>query len=298
MAPELSVSVVIPTVGRPSLHAAAESALRQTVAPLEVIVVLDADREPHLPDSPAVKVVRTSGGLGPGGARHAGIAASRGDVIALLDDDDTWSAEKLERQLAAAPQRAEWIVSCRFVTRPPAGTPVVFPRRLYESGSVGTYLFEFHTLRKGRSALQTSTLVFPRTLADRVPLSVSAGMIHDEPTWLIEVQRAFPDVEIVHLPDLLVEYGFAAGSMSRSSLDQTSAYIDWGRRILAGEPKRTQGDYHLTNPVSSALAAGSPRGVVDSMRAAIQTGRPGPWAWAYAVGALGRIGARRVRGTG
>jgi hypothetical protein len=288
--------VVIPTVGRSSVRAAAESALRQTVPPHEVIVVLDADRPLDLPDSPIVRVVRTSGGCGAGFARHTGVVASTGEVIALLDDDDTWLDDKLQRQLAAAPHVAHWVLSCRFLTRPEGRDPVLFPRRLYRGGdAVADYLFEFHTLRKGRSALQTSTLMFPRELAEKVPLSITAGSIHDEPLWLIAVQRTFPDLAIVQLPDPLVEYGLTANSLSRSTVDRSDEYIEWGLRELAGTPKRVQGDYHLTNPVSSAVAAGSLRGVLRSMSAATRSGRPGPWAWVYALGAVAKICAQKAR---
>lgn len=296
MSPELAVSVVIPTVGRDSLRLAIESVLAQTVPPQEVIVVVDADCEPHLPPSTRIRVIRTSGGLGPGEARHLGIAASTGDVIALLDDDDTWSAVKLERQLAAIPDAPEWVISCRFTARAPGRTPILFPRRLIAPGdAVARYLFEFRTLRKGRSALQTSTLMFPRAVADRVPLSITANTIHDEPLWLIEVQRAFPDVAIVQLPDSLVDYGLSTDSVSRSTVDRTAEYIDWGLITLADAPKRTRGDYQLTNPVSSAVAAGSLRGVAKSAVAAMRSGRPGPSAWAYAVGATMKISWHKIR---
>ena len=46
-----------------------------TLPPVEVIVVLDADRVPDLPPSPVVRVIRTSGGVGPSLAKHAGVEA-------------------------------------------------------------------------------------------------------------------------------------------------------------------------------------------------------------------------------
>lgn len=296
VAADKTVSVVIPTVGRPSLHAAVESALRQTTPPHEVVVVLDADCEPHLPPSDLIRVVKTSGGCGAGAARHQGVTAATGDVIALLDDDDTWEADKLARQLAAVPNASEWVISCRFTTRPPGRAPILFPRRLFEAGDgVAAYLFDFRTLRKGRSALQTSTLIFPKAIAEKVPLSITANSIHDEPLWLIELQRAYPGLAIVQLAESLVEYGLTAGSLSRSTVDRTSEYIEWGRRELSDAPRRTQGDYQLTNPVSSAVAAGSLRGVAKSIAAATKLGRPGPWAWGYAIGAVAKISGRRLR---
>ena len=112
MMTEAAISVIIPTIGRASLRTAVESALNQTVPPAEVIVVVDSDGEPDLPTSDAVRVLRTSGGVGPGRARQLGIDSAKGDIIALLDDDDRWKKGKLEKQLAAAPRGGRWIVSC------------------------------------------------------------------------------------------------------------------------------------------------------------------------------------------
>ena len=116
MTPEMAVSVVIPTICRSSLRTAVESALEQTSPPMEVIVVVGrrvASRT--CPSSAAIRVVRTSGGVGPSSAKHLGIESARGDIIALLDDDDVWRRDKLEIQLAAAPPGDEWIISSRFV---------------------------------------------------------------------------------------------------------------------------------------------------------------------------------------
>lgn len=290
------VSVIIPTIGRASLRLAVGSALNQTVPPKEVIVVLDADCEPELPESDVISVVRTAGGAGASGARQVGVDSSTGDVIALLDDDDVWRADKLEKQLASVPESDEWVISCRFVAHPIGREPVTIPRRLIgPSESVTDYFFIFRSLRFGGASLQTSTLVFPRSVAKAVPLSVSAGSVHDDPLWLMEVRRAFPSLPIIQRPETLVEYGMTEESLSRSTEDRSRDYIDWGLSELTDVSTRVRGDYLLTSPVAAAVAAGSLRGVTSSIIAGARSGRPGAWAWAYASAGLARILSQRAR---
>lgn len=277
-----AVSVVIPTIGRASLRSAVESALNQTSPPMEVIVVLDRDCDPDLPESDSIRVLRTSGGVGPGHAKRIGVESAKGNVIALLDDDDVWYPDKLEKQLAAAPVGDEWIVSCRFLVHAPGRKPVTCPHRLIRPDDlVVTYLYKARALRR-RSGLPVPTLVFPREVAQMVPLSVSAGSIHDDPLWLMEVQRALPDLRIIQLPEPLVDVNATPGSITRPGVDRSKDYIDWGVRELADQSGRVRGDYLLTSPVSSALEVGSLRGVARSMAAGVRSGRPGLWAWGYA----------------
>ena len=99
-----NVSVIIPTYnyGR-YLGEAIDSALGQTLPPLEVIVVDDGSTD----DTPQVlasygdriRVVRQKNS-GVAVARNSGIAAARGDYVAFLDADDVWLPRKLELQLA------------------------------------------------------------------------------------------------------------------------------------------------------------------------------------------------------
>ena len=267
---ETAVSVVIPTIGRASLRRAVESALQQTSPPMEVIVVLDADCEPSLPRSGAVRVVRTSGGVGPSFAKHIGIEAANGTVIALLDDDDVWHHDKLEKQLAAVPPGNEWVISSRFYIHMDGRKPIVGPRTLVDPYErIAPYLFEFRTPR-AFNLIPVPTLVFPRALAQTVPMSVAAGSIHDDPKWLIEVRRAFPGLPIIQVPEPLVDIMWTAASVSRPGVDRSEELIAWGIRELVDESKRVRGDYMLTSPVGSALAVGSVRGVARS----IVAGRP------------------------
>jgi len=289
------VSVVIPTIGRASLRKAVESALRQTAPPIEVVVVLDADCEPDLPPSPKVRVVRTSGGVGASMAKHIGVQAATGNVIALLDDDDVWRDDKLEVQLAAAPPGDQWIVAARFYVHVGDAEPVVGPRTpITRNERVAPFLFEFREQR-AYNMVQTSTLVFPAAVTRTVPMSVAAGSIHDDPKWLIEVRRAFPDLPIIQVPEPLVDVIWTAGSLSRSGVDRSQELIDWGIRELADESKRVRGDYLLTSPVGSALGAGSLGGVARSIVAAVRCGRPSPLAWASVTKSILKLGRGRLR---
>lgn len=290
-----TVSVVIPTIGRTSLRAAVESALQQTVPPVEVIVVLDADCEPDLPADPAVRVVKTPGRVGPSLAKHHGIGAATGDVVALLDDDDVWRADKLAIQLAAAPAGEHWVVASRFRVHIDGRDPVVGPRTpITRTEPVAPYLFELRQTQ-GFNMVQTSTLVFPRALSTAVPMSVAAGSIHDDPKWLMEVRRMFPDLPIIQVTEPLVDIMWGAASLSRSGTDRSVELIEWGKRELAGESPRVRGDYMLTSAVGSALGAGSWRGVITAIVTGARFGKPGALAWASAAKSLLRLGRGRLR---
>jgi glycosyltransferase involved in cell wall biosynthesis len=98
------VSVVIPSYNSAAyLPEAIDSALNQTVAPLEVIVVNDGstDETPQILERYRGRlVVITQENRGLSGARNSGIAAASGELIAFLDADDVWLPEKLEKQVA------------------------------------------------------------------------------------------------------------------------------------------------------------------------------------------------------
>ena len=98
------VSVIIPTYNRAAmLEEAIQSALRQTCRPAEVIVVDDASKdstraalESVARRDARVRPLFLEKNRGPAGARNAGVAAAKGDVVAFLDSDDLWHADHLE----------------------------------------------------------------------------------------------------------------------------------------------------------------------------------------------------------
>ncbi|MEP7310944.1 MAG: glycosyltransferase family 2 protein [Pseudomonadota bacterium] len=103
--PEL-VTAIVPSYNRADVVCRAiDSALNQTYAEIEVIVVDDGstDETPELvrrkyADRPNVRYLRVENG-GVSRARNIGIAAATGAYIAFLDSDDIWLPWKIELQV-------------------------------------------------------------------------------------------------------------------------------------------------------------------------------------------------------
>lgn len=105
-----TVSVVIPTYNtRDCVRVAIDSALLQRSVPVEIIVVDDASLDGTADfvcdvygHDDRVKVIRCEKNGGPSVARNIGFKAARGEWIGLLDSDDWWKPNRLERLLAHA----------------------------------------------------------------------------------------------------------------------------------------------------------------------------------------------------
>jgi glycosyltransferase involved in cell wall biosynthesis len=104
----LTISAVVPAYNRGRfIGDAIASVLGQSRRPDEIIVVDDASQDDTAAIAaayPGVTLIRLSTNAGAAGARNAGLAAARGDVVAWLDSDDIWlprhcevNAELLER---------------------------------------------------------------------------------------------------------------------------------------------------------------------------------------------------------
>jgi glycosyltransferase involved in cell wall biosynthesis len=100
-----AISVVIPVYnGDRYLAEAIESALAQTLRPLEIIVVDDGSTDASLTvarrySSPVLVVEQAHAGAA--AARNRGAGLARGDLLAFLDADDRWPESKLARQWEA-----------------------------------------------------------------------------------------------------------------------------------------------------------------------------------------------------
>ena len=108
----LNISVVIPVYNRPDLlNRALSSVSKQTTQADEVLVVDDgSSSSPDLSDfheDLEIQCLRREKNLGVSAARNWGIQQARGKWIALLDSDDEWEPEKLEKQMRYIDQNPE-----------------------------------------------------------------------------------------------------------------------------------------------------------------------------------------------
>ena len=171
------------------------SALAQTVAPLEIIVVDDGstDSTAEIAESLGCRVIRQAN-KGVCVARNSGILAARGDWIALLDHDDLWLPTKLERQVAAAAVCPEVFCFATDFHRLRAGQPVS-PSCL----ATPSYRFDQMTLQMvapgimrcpnaGAEILGPGWFLFPSSMLIRRDLLVDVGMFRSE-------QRLCEDVD-------------------------------------------------------------------------------------------------------
>lgn len=240
------VSVVIPTRNRPALVVrAVESALAQTLSDIEVIVVIDGKDQAtvealHAIADRRVRVVPLSEPVGGAEARNVGVRAGRGEFIAFLDDDDEWTADKLSRQLdVARTSTAEFtVVTCRLIARRPHGDEHWPARKLNPGESMSEYLFcREASIRQGEGFIQTSTLLIPRRLLNRVPFTPGLPR-HQDWDWLIRAS-ARAGVEFSWVWDTLVIYHIGAASNSVSAGEQLDASVSWvsGCRLITPKAK-------------------------------------------------------------
>ncbi|MHB8754243.1 MAG: glycosyltransferase family 2 protein [Candidatus Acidiferrales bacterium] len=101
----MQVSVVIPTFNRsPILGEAFQSVLAQDFQDFEVIIVDDGstDNTAEVVASftdPRVKYVKKDHNAGCAAAYNTGVRAAEGNYVSILDSDDLWKPDKLEREV-------------------------------------------------------------------------------------------------------------------------------------------------------------------------------------------------------
>lgn len=111
------VSVIIPSYNTAALIGRAiESALTQTLASIEVIVVDDASTDDSVAvikgfTDPRLRLIELPANQGAGAARNRAIDVATGTWVAVLDSDDWYAPHRLERLVAFADERGADIVA-------------------------------------------------------------------------------------------------------------------------------------------------------------------------------------------
>jgi glycosyltransferase involved in cell wall biosynthesis len=209
------VSVTIPAYNcAGTIGQALASVASQTLSDLDVLVVDDGSTDgtgdvARSFADPRVRVRRyPNGGLS--AARNRGVRDTVGELVAFLDGDDAWTADKLELQVAA------------LDADPAAG--VAYSWTLVVDGA-GRYLFPFEPVRAAGDvypellvscfvASGSNALVRRALLDDVGPFDETLRSCEDWEFWL----RAAPRWPFVLVPRYQVLYRLSAGSLS-SDLD-------------------------------------------------------------------------------
>ncbi|MHB8121808.1 MAG: glycosyltransferase family 2 protein [Desulfuromonadaceae bacterium] len=221
------VSVIIPTWNRADvLVKAIQSALSQTLAPLEVLVCDDGSTDSSykivqdLNDSRIVWIPGQHSGL-PAVPRNRGIARSKGNWIAFLDSDDEWLPEKLEKQLSLADKTGCMAVCCNAFRFVPG------------KGNEGDYVYwnkdriTLYDLLTVNHIICSSSLVH-RTVFDSAhgfPENNNLKALEDYALWFrITMQTDFAFVD-----ESLVVY---ADDVDNSIRADTQSYLDQKKAVL------------------------------------------------------------------
>jgi len=279
-----TVSVVITTLGHNWLADAVASVLTQTYEPLEIIVVDDrplSETAALVLGSSDPRIIGTRAcGMGANHARNCGIQLAAGDLIALLDDDDRWFPEKLERQvslLQESDQPALTLVTCKAVLEPGGR---VYPHLPYSGGALADYLFRGHFPRLRYNALmQTSSFLCTRDLALTVPFREDLRS-HQDWDWLLTLEAAAVTLDTVNEP--LYTYSAPSPDGVRSSL-RLEAEHAWALQSLTPGSKALFG-YFVSIATPRALRC---RRLRDAQSALSIGFRYGHWdAWTALMGLL------------
>jgi glycosyltransferase involved in cell wall biosynthesis len=224
--PDPSVSVVVAVRdGERYLAEALDDAFRQTLAPLEVIVVDDGSRDRTVDVAREFPVLLLrSEARGASAARNTGLKRARGDVIASLDHDDRWEPDKLEKQVAHLPPGPLAYVLCQLAV-------------FLEPGTTRPGWVRDEYLTEGFPATGASSLLAWRTTFERVGGYDTTLDFGEDADWLLRANhlgasRGFVD-------EILVRYRIHdANSSHRPDTDQ--AVLRVLRRAIARRRASTE----------------------------------------------------------
>jgi glycosyltransferase involved in cell wall biosynthesis len=183
---QISISVVIPTIGRPSLLRAVDSVQSQTYQPLEIIVVCEKaiKDNKHVLEAkklPLVKVLFNLSGK-TSENRNQGLLEAHGDFVAFLDDDDLWEPEKLKIQAGVISDTDSTVICGK--ARYQGWKNVIVPSKILDYKKLFILsLYDTWSFRSRQYAIPTPTLLVPTKLAQKVLFD--EGLSEREDIWFI-----------------------------------------------------------------------------------------------------------------
>lgn len=227
------ITVVIPTRNRPLLvKRAIESALKQTLKDIEVIVVIDGPDEATRLGALEVsdhrlKVISLPVSSGAPRARNVGVSEAAGEWIAFLDDDDAWLPQKLELQMEVAncSKYESPVITCCLIARTPRAD-YVWPRRLpAPNETISDYLLVRNSLFRGEASLQTSTILAKKEFLVSHPFKEDL-LKHQDIEWVLRI-GALANTKIEFVTEPLVMHYIEDRSETVSSKNNWKYSLSW-----------------------------------------------------------------------
>ena len=206
-APLVSV-ILITNRNGPYLAETLASLTAQTFTGWELIVVDDGSPEPEAVEAavagiPGVAVIHQAN-AGVSVARNVGIARSRGDYLAFLDDDDRWTPERLSLQVAALERRPDAVAAYCQMTFIDEHGAVSETTTLHEG--------DFRSFIRHETRAPIPTLLVTRRALDRVGTFHSLLPPGEDLDLIYRLARSGP---FVFVPEALVEYRSHGGNETR-----------------------------------------------------------------------------------
>jgi glycosyltransferase involved in cell wall biosynthesis len=248
-----AVSVLIPTVSRLEfLRRAVDSVLAQSFGDLEAVVILDGPSGPIAafveghPD-PRVRLVRHDSRRGVAAARNTGIAASSGENVAFLDDDDVWLPTKLERQMEAVERGAEVVHTLVYIADAEGNVyeePTQAGFRLFREAAAAGYPYD---LLVRRSSFVINTFLVRRRCVEEVGGFDESLPGVDDVDYVHRLWRRYP-LTLVDEP--LVKYCFHGRNQVYSkdpavSIRLAAKELDWLAEANVPKQQEIRAYHHL-----------------------------------------------------
>lgn len=223
-----AVSVVIPVYnGERYLAEAIDSALKQTWADTEIIIVDDGstDRTAGVAATYGAAVkYHSQSHAGSGAARNRGVEAARGSFFAFLDADDVWTPEKLTLQLAA------------FEARPDVDVVYGHVKQFHSPDLTETARRQIQCSEGAAPGYLPGTMMVKRDAFLRVGSFVENVEVGEHIDW--HMRSTGIGLNVVMLPDILLWRRLHENNLGRRRRDARTDYV----RVLRAAIERRRAE--------------------------------------------------------
>ncbi len=255
--PDCQLSVVIPSHNDGEyLYEAVESALDQksSVTELEIIIIDDGSTEPeslkvisHWKSADSrIRVFSNNTSQGAAAARNRGISLAKGEWIAFLDSDDSWTSGSLQSRwnVAEKDPTAQWIAGDYLRIYENGKRD---PQGHYQSHTHRTDILQGQTMEPGSTIRLTrpvkeclaayipltSTVLVKRELLSKVGgFEESLSISHDWHLWI----RLAKEADLFFVPEVVTLYRRHSSSLTQSQISLAASNFD-ACRLLIRDPK-------------------------------------------------------------